>query len=318
VDGAKHAGEQLDWNPDPNGDVLTLQIAGDTVLAGGNFHGLGGTTRDHLAALDANGMLLPWNPDADGTVLTLAVSGNTIYMGGSFTTLGGTPRLRLGAVGTGGVIDANFHPDANQVVSRLVMSHGMLYVGGRFTTIGNEAHERLAAIRADGTPDPVFHPVIDDGVTALAVADSTLYVGGTFLSVEHGNTAHRNLVAYNTLDATTHPGELTPDWQPNVGGTVLALAATPNTVYVGGSFPERSVTAVDRASGAINASFPQSKGTVFELTWSDNTLFVGGAALGLEDRNGVMHHALAIIDANGVVDSRYPDADSFVTALTVY
>lgn len=326
LEGVSHPGEPLGWNPDPNGDVLTLAVSGDTVFAGGSFSALGGTTRRYLAALDAGGALLPWNPDADAPVLALAVSGSTIYAGGVFTMLGASTHPYLAAVGADGVVDANFNPNPNGAVNDLALSNNTLYAGGHFTTLGATTRDRLAAMGTDGSLDPRFHPVIDDDVHALAVAGDKLYVGGAFSSIEHGNSAYHHLIAFNTLDAGSHPGELLTDWKPHVGdttpmadGVVYALAASDSAVYAGGTFPNllTSLVAIDAPTAAIKPGYPGSAGAVFALVLAGDTLYVGGFALGLKDASGAMHHSLAVIDANGTVDEHYPDADSIVTALSV-
>jgi trimeric autotransporter adhesin len=321
ADGDKHPGEPLDWQPDINGEALALAVSGNTVYAAGNFGALGGTTRNHLAALDTNGALLPWNPDANQFVLALAVTDDTVYAGGGFTTLGGQPQRFLAAIGKDGVIDRDFHPNPDNVVRGLTAARGTVYAGGNFKKIGDASRNGLAAIRANGTLES-FQPLIAGNVHAVTILGTTLYVGGGFESID-GDTAHHHLVAFNTLDASSKPGELVAGWTPGLanpeGGStfVNALAVSGNTVYAGGNFtaPRGGFVALDAATATVNENYPQALGEVWSLAVSGNTLYVGGISLQLKDKNGGNHNCLAAIDADGTLDERYPDADSFVTAL---
>ena len=74
---------------------------GSTVYVGGAYTGIGGQTRNYIAAVAAsNGAVSAWNPNANSSVLALARSGTTIYAGGAFTTIGGTSRNNLAALDT--------------------------------------------------------------------------------------------------------------------------------------------------------------------------------------------------------------------------
>jgi hypothetical protein len=93
------------WNPDADGQVWTMAVAGETVYAGGSFWHIGGQARSRVAALDAtSGAVLAWSPnslawtpynggvDTSDFVNTLMVSGETVYAGGRFLHIGGQPK----------------------------------------------------------------------------------------------------------------------------------------------------------------------------------------------------------------------------------
>ena len=90
-------GNALTWNPKAlryyvmlgYASVNSIAVSGTTIYAGGVFDGIGGQSRNNIAALDATtGNATNWNPNADFTVRTLAVSGSTVYVGGNFTSIG--------------------------------------------------------------------------------------------------------------------------------------------------------------------------------------------------------------------------------------
>ena len=71
---------------------LAASADGRTIYVGGDFNQVNSTSRNRIAALDAQtGELLPFNPGANGRVDAIAVNGNTIYFGGDFTTAGTGP-----------------------------------------------------------------------------------------------------------------------------------------------------------------------------------------------------------------------------------
>jgi hypothetical protein len=96
------------WYQAVDGGMQTVEIWGDTVIAGGHFDracinnnaGPRGecvdgirAARGKLLAVDMNGKLLDWNPGANGVVgawdATAHPAGTNLAVGGSFTTFGG-------------------------------------------------------------------------------------------------------------------------------------------------------------------------------------------------------------------------------------
>ena len=101
----------LPWDPNADGRVNALAIAGDTVFAGGDFATVNGSAaRQRLAAFDnQNGTARAWAPSADGSVRALAIHGPTVFAGGDFASVnGGMPRSGFAAFdGQTGVPDAD-------------------------------------------------------------------------------------------------------------------------------------------------------------------------------------------------------------------
>jgi WD40 repeat protein len=80
------------WNVQANGDVEALAIISSTLYVGGHFTNLGGTARNHLAAMSASGSVIgSWNPIADGALgaFGAAITSSRVAFGGEFNNVGG-------------------------------------------------------------------------------------------------------------------------------------------------------------------------------------------------------------------------------------
>jgi len=312
-------GALLAWDPNVDGPVRALEVAGDTVYVGGKFTAVGGTTRLNLAAISTKGELLPWHPDADSVVLALAVAGNTAYAGGDFHTVAGQPRNHLAAVdaaGAGGLL--GWHPDAGHgEVSALKVAGGTIYAGGIFSSIDGIKRSNLAAIGTDGQV-LTWNPAPNDAVLALAIADDTVFAGGIFTAT--------GSVTRNFLAAIDSQGRLT-DWSPDVNNTVAALAVdvAGNTVYAGGSFSEVAGQARNRlAAIATNGTLLDwspgtDNGDVSVLAISGSTVYVGGRfthVTTIAQGTQIRGH-LAAIGTDGTLLDWNPNVNDTVNALLV-
>jgi trimeric autotransporter adhesin len=107
-------GGLLAWNPNVNGEVRALAVAGQRVYLGGGFSRVGSSSRRRLAAVDASsGLATSWNPSVSAKVNALATDGSTVWLGGTFTSVGGSPRLRLAAVSASTGAVTAFHADVD-------------------------------------------------------------------------------------------------------------------------------------------------------------------------------------------------------------
>jgi hypothetical protein len=94
------SGQALPWNPGTThstyplgGFALALEVDGTSLYVGGDFHGLGGSPRSYLGAVDAvTGSLLAWDPNADGKVYDLLVDGGRVFAAGDFGKIAGEAR----------------------------------------------------------------------------------------------------------------------------------------------------------------------------------------------------------------------------------
>jgi beta-propeller uncharacterized protein DUF5122 len=179
----------LQWNPNvAGGAVYALTLADGVLYAGGNFTGVGGFTRSHLASVSADpnvaATVSNWNPNvADGAVFALASADGVVYVGGSFTGVGGFTRKFLAAIdasGDGHVRD--WAPSANTYVTSFAISGSVIYVGGAFTAINGVKRTGLAAIGTSGNV-LAFDPSANGVANSLVVSDNTVYAVGLFSSL---------------------------------------------------------------------------------------------------------------------------------------
>jgi hypothetical protein len=264
--GLATSGLPASWDPNVNGAVHTLALAGSTVYAGGEFDSVGGETpRNNIAAFDETtgkvcdgtlpGPTPPCgnvDPNANGAVHALAVFGNTVYIGGDFTTLNGGALLRkkIAALEATSGAPSTWNPNADpndegKSVRALAVSPdgATVYAGGDFTSIGGMVRNGIAALVSSGTAAGSatdWNPGANGSVFALATTSNKVYVGGSFSTIG-GGTPRANLAFLkgtcnpNTSgDCTT--GTVQSSWDPSPNGpvyTILLGGITPCTAGTG-------------------------------------------------------------------------------------
>ena len=292
------------FGPRVNSSVTALAVSGGVVYAGGTFTQVNqgqatSATRNYIAAFDASGTVTAFDPNVNNQVTALAVSGGVVYAGGSFSTVNegqatSATRNHIAAFDASGTVTP-FDPNvstATSSVNALAVSGGVVYAGGSFTTVNGTTRNRLAAFDASGAVT-AFDPSVNGTVLALAVSGGVVYAGGTFTAVNQGQAtgATRNRLA--AFDAS---GVVTA-FNPNVNGTVNAVAVSGGMVYAGGTFTTVNGTARNRlaafdASGVVTAFDPNvstANSSVNALAVSGGTLYAGGAfgAIGGQPRQGL-------------------------------
>src|SRR5204863_90173 len=146
---------------------------------------------------------------------------------------GALPRSNLAAFDASGVPTA-WNPGADTSVRSLLLSGGVLYAGGEFGQLGDPAQPRahLGAIDAASGAVLPWQPDPDGWVLALASAGDTIYTGGAFGTIAGQPRSHvAALGAVGAADA----GQAR-SWQADTDDVVRAIAASCQTVYLGGSF----------------------------------------------------------------------------------
>ncbi len=317
-EGEVAASDATSWNPKANGAVNAIVVSGSTVYAGGIFTEIGGSLREHLAAVCATakcegevpaGTATAWNPELTGAgVFALAVSGSTVYAGGEFTKVGTTARKDIAAICAvanceGKVVAGKataWKPNANAKVQTLAVSGANVYAGGAFTEVAAVQRNFIAELNAS-TPAKAepWNPNANNAVDAVTVNSTTsvVYFGGSLSSI--GGQARENLAALNSGNEVT-------SWEPGANKPVNTLIVSGSTVYAGGAFteiggePRKDVAAVcataecegEVAAGKATAWKPEANNTVVTLALSGSTIYAGGEFTKL---GGVAHERIGAV-----------------------
>jgi hypothetical protein len=333
------SGALTPWNPGArnpptsgNAYVSSLVISGDTLVLGGWFTDVGGQPRAALAAVDArSGTPTPWAPHLELTadpmgpwVGSLAVWSGALYAGGSFTEVDGQPRQGIVAFDATGRLSSWAPALDGRPVSRVCAGNGVVYVSGEFLNAEGRSRTRLAAFDVSGALAD-WDPDVDDQSSpdVIGADGDTVLIGGRLRWVGR-RTRRAGLAAIDRAGRVM-------DWNPGVSGdmvpaersgmnsgSVLALAVSGDTVYVGGTFtsvggqPRSNLAAVSTA-GTVSDWTPAPDGPVYALESSDRALTVGGRF----SRMGNVERAfLAAFDPSGNLTPWAPAPNGYVTSFT--
>ncbi len=224
-------------------------------MIGGSFTTVGGTARNRMARLNADGTLdTGFNPNASDQVYSTAVQADgKIVFGGQFTTVGGTARNRMARVNADSTLDPGFNPDVSgDVYNLVVQADGKIVIGGTFITVAGTLRARMARLNADGTLDTGFNPNANNAVLNTALqADGKIVIGGAFTTVD--GTA-RNRIARLHAD-----GKLDAGFNPNANNQVFSTAVQADgKIVIGGQFTTMGGTARNRMARLLNGAVTQT------------------------------------------------------------
>ncbi|WP_165371403.1 hypothetical protein [Pseudolysobacter antarcticus] len=250
-----------------------LVLPNGTMVVGGRFDSIGGTSRVGIARFFSTGTLdlnfdLQLSANAAVYALALQMDGN-ILLGGQFTTLRGTVINRIARVLDNGTLDAGFNPGTgpNAFVHSLVLRpNGALVIGGMFTSYAGSAYNHVAGVNNDGTIDFSFTIGTGAGTSgnllrSIALqADGNVLIGGDFVTV---NGITRNHVARLTANGLLDGGFASPFSTADAVGGVSVQ--TDGTIVVGGFFSTvggQSRKNIVRllATGSLDTSFAPGTG----------------------------------------------------------
>ena len=321
--GLHRQGDDDPFNP-LTAAVNGISVSGNNVFAGGLFT----EARNSLTDTVASQNLARWNGTRWSTsagfragtngilgVQTIVTdSGGNIYIGGDFTMVGGVPANHIAkwngvewtALGDGSNLDSN---GTNDTVFAIAVVGTDVYVGGVFTEVRKDAANAVPASHiakwdgnnwsalGDGSNAASNGVASGQGgvVSAIAAAGGYIYVGGTFndAHTSAGNFVMATHIARWNGSAWSALGDNSTRFN-GAGGSVYAITASGNGVYVGGTFGivRNSLTDYAEANNiaywdgsawsALGGSATNANGVggggdaVLAITVSGSNVYVGG------------------------------------------
>ena len=321
--GATNGTVDASWNPNLTGTVYSIAVDGSSVYVGGTFSGAKSvnstTTRNYVAKVDTTNGTVDgsWNPNPNSTINALVVSGSSVYVGGASTQAGGVVRNNAAAIDSSGAL-TSWTPNLTGSVFAIAVDGSSVYLGGDFnganSVNGNTLRNRAAKVdTTNGTVDASWNPNISNQVFAIAVSGSSVYIAGIFNGANsvNGTTTRNRAAKFNTTNGTVDSS-----WNPNVSSSVLAIAVSGSSVYLGGQFSgsntvnasaaRNNAAKVDTTNGTVDSSWnPNLNNTVWAIVVDGSSVYLGGDFSGANSVNGsaTRNRAAKVDTTNGAVDS---------------
>lgn len=301
-------GNVLDWDPKPDGEVTGLALLDGTIYFGGEFTQVGGTDRPAIAAVDAvTGELSSWPnlPELalppygfrainarEGRVFVSAMFPGNFEIARDFVAMDPV---------TGEVLWSHLHnltgtAPNGWLADIIAVEVGRLWVAPR----------GKAVISVDpATGEEIWLRGFVGWISDIVAVDDSVYVGGRprwFGALSDKTQTERPQLA--RFDAAT--GDLL-DWSPLANGTVRAMAAAGDTIYVGGYFqslggePRSNLAAIDTRTGraihwnaaVVSGNSSSARDGINALAVQDDRLWFGGAFTSV---GGMARMNLAAVD----------------------
>jgi uncharacterized delta-60 repeat protein len=321
------------FNPAPYNapDSIAIQPDGK-ILIGGSFTSVGGTNRNGVARLNADGTVDGSFKDPNFNVYLVNLAApNEVYCiapqadgkivtGGQFTSVGGVPRNCIARLNADGSVDGSFNPNASTNVQCIALqANGAILIGGSFTNVGGMQRNYIARLNTNGTVDNSFNPNASGGVASVGLqADGKILIGGNFTSV--GGTSHNYIVRLNA-DGTVDGG-----FSATANSVVECIAVQADgKILIGGVFTSVDGTArrgLARLNtdgtfdSSFNPSFNSSYGCVVysAAVQADGRILVGG----MFEMAGSAQNYMVRLNVDGSVDNSFnPNVDYTVRGIAM-
>jgi uncharacterized delta-60 repeat protein len=284
-----------------NGDVHTIALQADgKIIVGGEFTGIGGQARYHIARLDpATGAAdSSFTSYANDIVYAVAVQADgKILIAGQFTIVGVVPvqqaRNRLARLDPATGAPDSFDPNLNSIAWSLALqADNKILVGGQFTTVGGGV-TRNGIARLDpitGAADS-FDPQANVGsiVRSIAVqSDGKIIAGGAFGII--GGQIRSDIAR---LDPVTGGVD---SFDPEANGDVRSIALqTDGKILAGGLFhsiggqTRNYIARLDPGTGLADSFDPNASDFVQSVAvQTDGKILLGGRFTTLAPDGGPM------------------------------
>ncbi|MCB1202984.1 MAG: delta-60 repeat domain-containing protein [Verrucomicrobiae bacterium] len=217
-DGSVESSSTFDVGSGADNIVYAIAVQPDgKILLGGLFGSVGGSVRNRIARLEADGGIdESFDPGTgpDDAIYSLCLQPDgRVLIGGAFESYAATSRARVARLEPNGTLDSTFNPGSgfdDRVVSLAMQADGKVLAAGFFTQLDGLSRNRIARMGVDGAIDGSFTPGSGaDGriYTIVMQADGRILVGGVFQSFN--GTARNRIARLNgngSLDSSFDPG----------------------------------------------------------------------------------------------------------------
>lgn len=287
-------------------NATPVQTDGKIIFAG-SFTSVGGTLRNNIARLNADGTLdTGFDPNVTGGIINCAAiqRDGKILIGGTFSSVGGQTRNRIARLLSTGALDTTFNPGADASVNAIhVNADGTILVGGSFTNLTAASPDFLAKLTATGSVDGTFNPVLSSLVRCITVqSDGMILIGGNFSTVS-GQPRTR-------LARIDPNGIIDTSFTANVGGgNVFGVQALPDDkILAAGEFNDINGSTRNRiarmsSGGVVDGFNPNVAGSIFSMALqSDGSVIIGGT---ISTVAGTPRSNVARIKSDGTLDADF-------------
>jgi len=273
--------------------VRLIKATGDAKITPPNFANviiMDDESEDFISAISGRG--------ANGPVYSIQSDKNGFLIGGDYSAVNGVETGRLSYFQDDGVVSGFLSEgfELNNAVYAIEYGYGGIFAGGLFNASGDTPVNHLAKFDYMGRLDSSFEASSQVRSTVYDVHKwgNHLYVGGAFGIVK--------LSLDGQVDETFQSG--------TIEGSVYAIDATDEGVYVGGDFVGASNDALKnmvriRHDGAIDESFSLSDypdAPVFSVLARTDSVLIGGAFVTV---NGISNRRIASLNSDGSIDETF-------------
>jgi trimeric autotransporter adhesin len=264
-------------------------------FVGGRFTQVGGTPRNELARINADGTLdTTWNPLINGSIGQMLLAGNTLYVSGAFSSINGQARNNLAAFNASTGALTSFAPALTGSVGEMLFHNNLLYV------INDENSQEGSLLKALNPTTGQQQSSIALGmdgylVRAMVIHGQALYLGGSFRLIDAEETYFFEGLAVLEL-ATGEPFKLSFTLFD-----VYDLAVHGTTLYIGRGTsgwtanPDQALVAFDMTTNTIIPWDPRIVGGARDLEIANGKLYAVGLILLVGER---LAGNLAVFDLN--------------------
>ena len=303
-------------------NAAAIQSDGKIVI-GGRFTTINGTTRNHIARLNADGTLdtsfLAAGSGVNGEVFSLALQsdGKTVF-GGFFTSVNGTARNGIARLNSDGTNDASFQAAGsgvnNSVFAVAIQSDGRVLIGGLFTNVNGAERNGAARLNPDGNLDMSFLATGSGAnaplYTIALQSDGKIVIGGAFTNFS--GTARDGIERLNA-NGSVDTSFLVSGSGANSTVRCLALQSD-GKVLLGGAFTSvngavrTGIARLDDTGNLDNAGTGVARNDVTAVVvQSDGKIVIGGTFTSF---NGTARNRIARLNSDGTLDTTFLAAGS--------